>query len=304
MGARLTHWGIPLAAALLPRRAGFALLARAAASDRVRHACEAQALENAKRLIGVLPAIDGVDPRIDGRAWLRDWKLLQFVDNADLFLSATRGERWIVRNVDVLGAWPTRSPFLALSSHWGAGLWALREMRRAGHRARFLLLRVDRDALAADRAYLAYIGARIRAVERATGAPVIYTGGAASEIDAAWRKGTAVVALCDAPPPPGRSTLDGHAGRLAFTMPSGLMRLACERRMPVVWFAARVDRRTGRRRLEIETARVYADPRSMADSIAARLAALIASDSAAWHMWPYASQLIGEPVEAHEGIAT
>ncbi len=304
MGARLTHWALPLAAAALPTRAGFALLARAAASDRVRHACETQAFACAQRFASLLPWAPGVAPRIERDAWIRAWRLVQFVDNADLFVSMTRGARWLDRSVDVVGGWPARGAFLALSAHWGAGLWALHHMRRAGHRARFLLLRIDREAFAGDSAYLAYVRARVRAVERATGAPVIYTGGATAEIDAAWQEGTSVIALCDAPPPTGRSTIVAHAGGLTFTMPAGLMRLACERRIPVVSFTASVVRSSGRRRIDIAPVLVYAEPRVMADSLAMWLASLIMSDSAAWHMWPYAAQLLSVTAGAHAGVET
>jgi hypothetical protein len=302
MGARLTHWALPLAASALPTRAGFALIARAARSDRVRHACEQAAFANAARFVDALPWPDR-PPSIERDAWMREWRLVQFVDNADLFVSIAHRRRWLDA-VHVHGDWPRRGAFLALSAHWGAGLCALVHLRRAGHRARFLLLRIDREALAADRAYRAYVDARVRAVERTTGAPVIYTGGAAAEIDAAWKSGVSVIALCDAPPAAGRSTIVADAGGLSFTMPAGLMRLACERQVPVVSFSAAVDRASGARRVDIEPPRAFADPQAMADALAARLAALIAADPPAWHMWPYADQLIARAARPVASVAT
>src|SRR5512132_590087 len=110
MGARLTHWTVPLAAAALPARAGFALMRRAAHSDRVRPACEDAAYAFAERFIDALPWPDRGAPRIARDAWIRDWRLVQFVDNADLFVSMTRGTRWL-DDIDVSGAWPARGPF-------------------------------------------------------------------------------------------------------------------------------------------------------------------------------------------------
>ena len=133
---------------------------------------------------------------------------------------------------------------------------------------------------------------------------MIYTGGAAAQVETAWNSGMSVIALCDAPPASGRTTIAARAGELSFKMPVGLMRLACARRMPVVWFCAAVDRDTGRRRIDIEPERIYADPQVLADALAARLGALIVRDSAAWHMWPYANHLVSVTSDARAGVET
>ncbi len=133
---------------------------------------------------------------------------------------------------------------------------------------------------------------RIRATERATRAPVIYTGGATAEIAQAFDARSPIVALCDVPLPPGRSKIETpfRGGRLA--MPRGLIALACARGIPIVTFSAALDRATGRRQLDIAPAEIHHDPAAMAAALARTLEALLARDSAAWHMWPYAAELL------------
>ena len=291
MSTAATHWGWPALAASLPWTEGFALLARVAASDAVRFDTESAAYAAARRFAGTrLPEARGTD--VDEIGWRRAWRLVQLVDHADLFLTRTRSDRWLERHVDVRGAWPAAGPFLAVTCHWGAGLWALRHLGRAGHRARFLARRPSPAEFGGDGVRRRYMRMRIGATERATRAPVIYTGGATAKIGDALDARTSIVALCDVPLPAGRSKIEApfRGGRL--TMPRGLIALACARRIPVVTFSAALDRTTGRRQLDIAPAAVYQDPAAMAAALARSLETLLDRDSAAWHMWPYAAELL------------
>lgn len=291
MSTAATHWRWPALAASLPWPRGFALLARVAARDTISFEAEAAACEQARRFAGMnLPEARGTV--IDEMAWRRAWRLVQFVDHTDLFLTLTRTDRWLDRHVDVRGAWPAEGPFLAVTCHWGAGLWALRHLGRAGHRSRFLARRLSLAEFGGDGARRRYMQMRIRATERATRAPVIYTGGATAEIAQALDARTSIVALCDVPLPAERSKIEAPFRRGHLAMPRGLIALACARGIPVVTFSAGLDRATGRRRLDIAPAEVHRDTAAMAAALARSLEALLDRDSAAWHMWPYAAELI------------
>jgi lauroyl/myristoyl acyltransferase len=137
-----------------------------------------------------------------------------------------------------------------------------------------------------------YVEARIRATERASGAPVIYTGGATGEILATLSAGTSVVALCDVPVPPGRSALEAPAMGRTLHLPAGLARLACRERIPVVVFHGGVDAAGGRRRIVVEAPTVFDDPQTMAEHLAGVLVSLLRDDAPAWHMWPHAGSLL------------
>jgi hypothetical protein len=281
MSAIATHWGWPALAAALPWPAGFALLARVASADRVRFETEDAAYAQARRFGGTgLPDAGAAN----AAAWRRAWRLVRLV---------SRSDRWLDRNVSVHGAWPTSGPFLAVTCHWGAGLWALRHLARAGNRSRFLARRLSKAEFGGDPGRRRYMHMRIRATERASRAPVIYTGGATAEIAAALDEGTCIVALCDVPLTAGRSKIEVpfRGGRL--TMPRGLIALACARNAPVVLFSAGIDRSTGQRRLDIAPAGIFRDPVVMAGALARWLDDLLARDAPAWHMWPYAAELFG-----------
>jgi len=285
-----THWLWPALAALLPWPAGMRLLDRMASSGlrlRNEEAAWRQATRHARTH---LPEAQGHSA--DEARWRRAWRLTQLVEHADLFLGLTRSSAWLRRHVDVTGAWPERGPFLAVGNHWGAGLWALRHLRASGHRARFLLRGISESDLEQDRWLTRYMKLRVIATRRALGTALIYTGNASEEIARSWASGTSVIALFDVPPDRARTSISAALGRGRIKVPLGLMRLACERGIPVVSFAAGVDRATGRRTLTIGAAQTWNDADSLAASLARRLDALLTQDSAAWHMWPHAGELL------------
>jgi len=289
--AARTHWVWPAIAAALPSRERFRLLAHVAGSDRVVFPEEAAAYALAMRF-GYARLPETGSDRADEATWRRAWRLVQLVDHADLFVALTRGRRWFSGQADVRGNWPATGPFLAVTFHWGAGLGSLGHLANAGHRAHFLSGRFGEADFGNDSWRMRYVRLRIRAIESATGVPVIYTGGASSQIADAFSRGTSVVALCDVPVPAGRSAIAAPRNGLLLRMPLGLARIACARRIPVVSFVAGVDRATGRRHLEIDVARVFSEPMSLAEVLADRLESHLEHDAAAWHMWPHAAELL------------
>ncbi len=166
MSTAQTHWQWPALAATLPAQAGFALLEKIANSDRVRFPAEEEAWINARGLSGTHLPEDGGRPPNEIR-WRRAWRLVQLVDHADLFIASTRRAGWIDANVSIEGAWPATGPILAVTCHWGAGLWALRHLARSGHPAHFLARALEDDAPGADAWRRRYGRLRIRATERA-----------------------------------------------------------------------------------------------------------------------------------------
>jgi hypothetical protein len=77
------------------------------------------------------------------RVWKQRYRLIRLIDHCDMFLGRTRSRRWFCRHVDVEGAWPDHGPFIAMTFHWGAGLWALGDLRASGVLARFLSAGID-----------------------------------------------------------------------------------------------------------------------------------------------------------------
>ncbi|MBK7470969.1 MAG: hypothetical protein IPI73_10455 [Betaproteobacteria bacterium] len=278
---------IPGSAALLPWDMGFRrLAAHARDANLYREACEA-AYAGAKTIFDIRDAED----------WKRRYRLVRLVDHCDLFLVRTRSHRWLRRHVDVEGAWPTSAPFIAITFHWGAGLWSLAHLHAQGFRAHLLSAPVDRAMFHGDSVAYAYARERNRTVAIAGGAPVIYTGGASTtsgiQAIAALRRRDVVMALYDIPADPSgdkRSTLLTRVCERPVRLPAGLARIAATERAMVVPFSMGFDYRSGRRRLRIEESFVAADAQMFADRLGQSLTRLIRGDSAAWHFSALAPQ--------------
>ena len=268
-------WLFPALAALLPWRAGFALLRLVARLDLYAERT-GPALGSAQSL-GLAP---------DPVAFRRRQRLYLLLEHADLFLSLTRSGRWFTRHVRVHGAWPAPGrPFSAVFFHYGTGLWSMRQLAADVGAAHFLSGPLD---FAADRTRplrRAYARLRLREVARVGRAPVIQTGGSARRLREILERGPgAIVVGGDVPPGATHGTCPvlwfGGTAALA----QGLVQLAHQTGTPLVVFSEQLEGRM--RTLRIDAPLEVRDVASAVQELAARLEARVRADPGAWHFWP------------------
>jgi hypothetical protein len=265
---------LPGMAAILPWRWTFRLFQRVARSRilypevewMVRGARDAGALENEEE-------------------WRSALRLTRIFSFADLYLSMFRGDRWMKQHVDVVGSWP-EGAFLAVTYHWGAGMWALRHLKAHGKRSAFLSVRFDRATFQNSRLRYWYGLLRTRETSRAGGgAGVIFTGGSSAKIAAAQKGNVCVTALLDVPPKPDQASapvvLFGRPARLR----RGLARIAMEEGIPVVTFRMNLDRDSGRLKLRIDETLRASTESELIEELASSFRSAIAQDPCSWHGW-------------------
>jgi hypothetical protein len=223
------------------------------------------------------------------RDWARAYRLMRLVDHADLNLSRFRGERWMRRYVEVRnGAWPlSGGPFLAITFHWGSGLWGLRHMRQNARPAAVLVRDIPASLFAGRPVLAHYADLRTRETAAAGGGGVIYaTVTSLAQIRRRFRNGGNMVALLDVPPEAGQKHLECEfLGRRA-AFPRGLIHLAVSEKMPVVVYDVSLDRESGKRVLSIDSLGKFEDEQALLGLLVARLEAMIRRDPASWHHWP------------------
>ncbi|MEP7084734.1 MAG: hypothetical protein ABI854_08355 [Betaproteobacteria bacterium] len=278
---------LPAAAAILPWTLGFRLLRRFARNadlfpELTEAACN-----------GALT----VSPIEDVTAWKQRYRLIRLVDHCDMFLLRTRSRRWLRKHADVQGEWPSKGPFIAMSFHWGQGIWALADLHSIGPPVRLLAARLDKSEFGDDWVSYAYARSRNRTVELAAGAPIIYVGGARRQLESALADGHIVLALYDLPPTAGHSTLLTRVCERVIKLPSGLASLAAASGVPIVPFSLGIDYETGRRQLRIEEPFLPADAQEFADRLAVSLTRLIRMDTAAWHLSSHAPHFFAADAE-------
>lgn len=274
---------LPGMAALLPWRWCFKLFQRVAHGHHLYP--EVEWMLRGARSAGVVD---------DEEKWRSALRLTRIFSYADLYLSMFRSKRWVARHVDVTGSWPTGA-FLAVTYHWGAGMWALRHLKARGKRTAFLSIRFNPATFRHSRLQYWYGLLRTRETSRAGGAEVIFTGGSSERIAAAYRDNVCVMALLDVAPKPTQATapvlLLGRPARLR----RGLARLAIEQNIPVVTFSMNLDRVSGRLKLRIDNPSDAKTEDALMGELAANFQSALERDPCAWHSWSEV-QLFLDPV--------
>jgi hypothetical protein len=224
-------------------------------------------------------------PGTDRARLRRRMRFLQLLDFADLYL-ARRAQLTALPggHFTVEGEWPS-GPFLAVSFHYGTGMWMLRDLLRKGRRTTVVAAPFEPGDFKGRRVYLGYGRARHREMERSAGASAAYRPGVREKLVKALAEGNVVMSLLDLPPRlvPANQCAVTLLGQPA-SLPAGVFQLAAALNVPVVPFWIEINAR-GVRKLVIEPAREPQDVAANLAHFAALLDALIRRDPAAWHFW-------------------
>ncbi len=224
-------------------------------------------------------------PGADRRTLRRRLRLLRMLDFADLYLarrtplSVAPGGHFRVE-----GEWPS-GPFVAVSFHYGNGMWMLRDLLRKDRRTTVIAAPFEPGDYKGRRVYFGYSRARHREMERSAGHAAAYRPRVREKLIKALADGDVVMGLLDLPPrlvPANQQAvriLDQPA-----SLPVGIFQLAAAANVPVVPFWVELDAK-GMRRLMIGDARDARDTAGNLAWFAALLDSLIRRDPAAWYFW-------------------
>jgi Bacterial lipid A biosynthesis acyltransferase len=282
----------PALVALLPRKAGKRVAFWVADHTNAYLAEAKSSLESAKQFLSIS----------DEQTWMRDQRFVRLIDDVDLFSSLIHSADWFRTHARIDGAWPAGG-FIAVTFHWGNGLWVPRMLHDAGRPLTGLTADLRREHYANAPVRYWYAALRNREVRRVTGGALHYVGDSIRALVAALRREKPVCVLFDVPVMAGwkfnRTILFGRA--VAF--PRGIARLAVKEKKPVVLFLSCVDPDTGEQSIAIDAPVLFADEQSLTDHLARRLEAAIRSRSYAWHHWPLFSQFEARDVSSYPSAA-
>ena len=222
----------------------------------------------------------------DAPHWLAVRRTLTLVDHADLYLSRSRSDRWLAKHVEVQGSWPAPDePGVLITVHWGAGMWGLRHARAAGLKAHALVAPLQGAHFKGRSVLHAYARARTAEVARALGCPTLDTSSSLRPALRALRRGEQVMAAIDVP---SDQVSASHPvtllGETAF-MPTGLLRLAVDQRLPVTVYMTGLRVADGRRSLTIHQLGRHDDLPALSAVVFALLDNAIRQEPPAWHFW-------------------
>lgn len=219
--------------------------------------------------------------------WAKRHVLSQALDRCDGWRLVRGQANELIDDMDVVGQWP-QEPFIALGTHWGAGLPTLAHLKQCGHGPKFVY-RQEPPTVFRSRAERWAQAVHLKALQKCGGA--ITLGGAYAQIIDALNTNATPVILVDAPAD-GRPTLTGRAGAFTLNVRLGLLHMLCRERLRFVFYRCGFDPQTGRRQLLIGSEYVEEDPQVIADQAADHLAQAFALDSAQWRLWVVAASLL------------
>lgn len=266
---------IPLTAALLPWRWGFAWLKRLSRVEFLYRDSVASLWS------GAAPYFAGAD----AREWQRRARLLLLVEHTDTWLTLLRSDRWWRRHVRVDGAFPSADRAdLLLTYHWGTGNWIWRVLRAHGIGAFFLARRPHGRSLGMTRLSHWYGRLRGWSLRRIGSDGVIFTGDSADAIRQALAANASIVGMLDLGVREGQRALAGRLLGRPVRLPFGLVRIARELGAAVTLFSVGLDWHSGSRDLRIEIVPA-ADVDATMDAYIRHLDARLRRAPEAWQMW-------------------
>ncbi|MGQ9499881.1 MAG: hypothetical protein ACUVQ6_05965 [Dissulfurimicrobium sp.] len=226
----------------------------------------------------------------DTGAWVSVYRLTKLVDHADLYLSIFRSDRWLKKYISVTGhGWPMdNAPFLAVTFHFGAGMWSLRHLKVTGRHMSGLMKGFDRDEFSGRLVRYWYCRLRTFAISMAGVKKLIFLNNSSYfRLRNVFRPGSCLIALFDVPVGHQRNVLKTTLFGRDVRFPRGLIRLAAREKIPVIAYSVTLDRETGVRSINIAESITSDSEEVLGDYLVNEFKKTIYADTPSWHCWEY-----------------
>lgn len=218
-------------------------------------------------------------------AFIKRARLYALVDWADVYWWNSRSIRWLDRNVLFEGDSIPSEPVMAITLHYGAGLWALPAFSRYSSPLGWVHAPVA-DVVAKGHRITTWLSRwRVRTVRQIPGVSALSTPGALEKMQQCVTEQGSILGLIDAPFQEKRrcSRIDVLGKR--FNMPNGFLRFAVAHHLPVYLFTLTLneagDGRIFRGRL-LDRSLGFDE---MLLELSKWTTESIVYDPAAWHLW-------------------
>lgn len=227
----------------------------------------------------------------DSRALIARAALYRMIEEVDLPLVYSRGAAWFERWVRREGpAWPVSGPFVALTFHYGAGLWSLSDLGRDSRKVAFVHASLPpppgvrpgfRDRL---------VAARLNAVARLGNGVTITVGGASRQAEDWLAEGGVILGLIDAPHYGKRRSIDVEIVGQSLAFPCGLIELAIRSSVPIYLYTMGLDGDGPKRLLSVAGPFRPDSAQDLAGALGSFFSEAVCRDKAAWEFLPVASE--------------
>lgn len=221
-----------------------------------------------------------------GRVWRRHYRLNKLIDGVDPWLIRFRSERWMQRHLEVEGSWPTDGPFVAISIHWGAGMWGVRHIQHSTQPVSVILRPVTEWGVVFSTPKRIYVEFCEREIVRAGGAPITVSGpGLTARMTEQIELGKNLLALLDVPKGTNKGGFPVDFLGQPTYFATGIVNIAVQNNWPIVPYSIGVDFATGKRQLEIRPPVRVTDLRDSVTQLAAYFDEVVRREPSLWQFW-------------------
>lgn len=282
---------LPVAAFLMPAAVSRRLVSRVASWNWVLRSEADASLTHASKYT----RID------DEQEWKRRWRTVVLLDARDLYLLTWGRSEAVLSEISGRERIVEARDRVIVGMHWGPGIAILKLLESEGMSPLLVYRKVERDIRAIRPFYYAFLSKAIRYIEQHCGARAIPVRGAS---DALRQKlpmpGTSIVVL-DAPPTPGRSTIEGEVLGWPVGFNAGFPDILKESGREHHLFAISLQPGPGALKiLELTDPRPAGSAGELIREYCAFLEQHLEADSAQWRIWQVADQFFRPRVAATE----
>jgi len=240
------------------------------------------------------------DMGCDRNVTIRQMRLHRLVDLVDYYKSWCVTLGWLRRYWQVSGdPLPDAQQYpavLFVTFHYGQGFWALRYFQQHGLQMA-ALYRPPPKPVRGEHFNYWFFWVRLRSIFRLTKTEPIRVGDEQSELNALVRRlvrhQQPVGVMPDIPTNPAHAVEVSLLGKRAY-FASALLRLVVKKKIPVVLYTSVLDLNTAARNVNIQVLYHQDSVDELAQSLAYCLESAILKDATAWHLWPWAHEIITE----------
>lgn len=221
-----------------------------------------------------------------GPVWRRHFRINKLIDGVDPWLIRFRSKRWMEKHLEVKGSWPTDGPFVALSIHWGAGMWGIRHIQHNSQPVSVIARPVSEWGTVFSTPKRIYIEFYEREIERAGGTDITVTGpGLTKRMANQIEMGHGLLALLDVPKGKNEGGFPVEFLGQPTYFATGIVNIAVKHNWPIVPYAIGVDFKTGKRQLEIRPPIKVADTHDAVTQLAAYFDDVVRREPTLWLFW-------------------
>ena len=227
----------------------------------------------------------------DQAEWKRRWRLVVMLEARDLALLMWGRRSAVFGEIEAAELIECARDCVLVGMHWGPSI-AILSLLRSRDLGPLLVYRpVQRDIFRQRPWYYLFLARSVRYIRNTCGGRAITIRGAGQRLREELARPGASVVVLDAPPAPGRSTIEGTVLGRTVRFNAGFPEILEASGRPYCHYAISLQAGlTGLRQLELEGPQAMESRSEFMQRYCARLDAHLRADPAQWRIWSAAGQ--------------